>query len=212
MLEIGLIIWAWNRGWKGWALLPSGITLFVGFLLIFAGLTGGILILVVADLGTLIFMIAKGRKQEEAVVYIAPVDYNTPAVPQVTPAAELYNQPVKDASRNFTYPPTALAPVSKARLVLPDNTEIAIKDPVKLIGRNDLEKIVPPENLQYISRQHIMIKSDGSRYYVEDQATANSTKVNGINIKGLGKHELMDGDKIDLADAVALTFKVGSAF
>ena len=23
ILEIGLTIWAWKRGWKGWALLPA---------------------------------------------------------------------------------------------------------------------------------------------------------------------------------------------
>lgn len=33
VLEIGLTIAAWRRGWKGWALLPLGIGFGIGFLI-----------------------------------------------------------------------------------------------------------------------------------------------------------------------------------
>jgi hypothetical protein len=222
ILEIGLAIWAWKRGWKGWALLPIGIGLAGGFLIGFimgasgasmgsilgVGLVCDILLII-----TLIVMIAKPRNKEEPVVFRAPVVYNTPPVYPVNPAAvEPYNPPVKVQPVTVIEPATVLAPVNKARLVLPDNSEIAINDSVKTVGRNDLNRLVPPEELKYISRQHIMIKSDGSRYYVEDQNSSNNTKVNGVNITGKGKQEIRDGDRIDLADTIPLTFKVSSAF
>src|SRR4030042_6179325 len=93
--EIGLTIWAWNRGWKGWALLPVPLGYAAAFLMGFImgamgfsenDIIAPALILEGLIFAVLIFMIAKGRKQEEAVVYFVPVDYNTPAVPQVTPA------------------------------------------------------------------------------------------------------------------------------
>ena len=31
LIEIGLIAWAWRRGWKGWALLPFGLALVLAF-------------------------------------------------------------------------------------------------------------------------------------------------------------------------------------
>ena len=207
MLDIILTVFAWRRGWKALALLPMGITFFISLFLGFSEETiGWLFILIIAEIGTLIFMVAKGRKKEEPVVYVAPV------VPPVTPAIEPYSPPVKAPPAIVLEPPATLAPVNRAKLVLPDNSEIAINIPVKLIGRTDLEKVVSPDNLKYVSRRHFMINSDSSRYYVEDQNSSNSTKVNGINIKGLGKQELKDGDKIDLADMVGLTFKVNGAF
>jgi hypothetical protein len=38
ILEIGLTIAAWKRGWKGWAVLPLVIAFFIGF---FWGLVNG---------------------------------------------------------------------------------------------------------------------------------------------------------------------------
>src|SRR4030042_2138158 len=95
--EIGLTIGAGTRGWKAWALLPLGIGFGSAFLLglilgamglsedsaFMVGLVIDILIVCV-----LIFMVAKGRKKEESIVYIAPV------APLATPAAQLYTQPV----------------------------------------------------------------------------------------------------------------------
>lgn len=216
ILEIGLTIWAWKRGWKGWALLPLLGAFAGGFITglvmgnsihSMGSLIGATIIFDILCIIILIIMVAKPRQKEQ------PVVYNNPVVSPVTPAAvEPYNLSIKAQPVTVIEPVTVLAPVNKARLVLPDNSEIAINESEKPVGRNDLNKIVSPGELIYISRQHIMIKSDGSRYYVEDQNSSNNTKVNGINITGKGKHELRDGDRIDLADMVTLKFQVSSAF
>ncbi len=33
ILQVGLTIWAWNRGWKAFALIPLGVTMVIGFLI-----------------------------------------------------------------------------------------------------------------------------------------------------------------------------------
>ncbi|OGO04165.1 MAG: hypothetical protein A2Y60_02985 [Chloroflexi bacterium RBG_13_54_9] len=74
-LEIGLTIGAWRRGWRGWALLPLGIGVSVGFLVgtIMAASgapQGGILatglILDLACIGALVGMVLKPRKAGES--------------------------------------------------------------------------------------------------------------------------------------------------
>src|SRR4030042_1162605 len=220
--EIGLTIGAWTRGWKAWALLPLGIGFGSAFLLgLILGAMGlsedsALMVSLIIDIlviCVLIFMVAKGRKKEESIVYIAPAasPVAPPAYPPATPAVQLYKQQVMVQPAAAAEPATVVAPSTKARLVLPDNSEFVINVSSKTIGRNDFEKIVPPENLQYISRRQCTIKSEGSRFYIEDQNSSNSTKVNGVNIKGMGKQELKVGDKIDLADVLVLTFKVSSA-
>jgi ATP/ADP translocase len=72
VLEICLMIAAWQRGWKGWALLPPVITFGGGYLLgsiMFASgasdesmLAAG-LVLDFLCIGTLIGMIVKARKK-----------------------------------------------------------------------------------------------------------------------------------------------------
>jgi len=77
IIEIALAIWAWNRGWRGWSLLPIGIgwaiVLVVGFVLYDAGVLKivvpnirGLIIIELAVLGMLIFMIARPREKPSA--------------------------------------------------------------------------------------------------------------------------------------------------
>jgi pSer/pThr/pTyr-binding forkhead associated (FHA) protein len=66
---------------------------------------------------------------------------------------------------------------------------------------------VSPEDLKYISRQHLMIRTEEDKYFVEDLNSANGTKTNGSDIRGKSRQELKDGDRIEVADVVALTFK-----
>lgn len=65
ILEIGLTIAAWKRGWKGWALLPWVIALVAAFTV---SLVRGTATGVVADVilvGALIIMLARPRWAEE---------------------------------------------------------------------------------------------------------------------------------------------------
>jgi len=74
ILEIILTIVSWKKGWRGWALLPLGTVLFIGFMVgAMAGaagysevqvrqLTVGLLPLELISIGVLAWMAAKGRK------------------------------------------------------------------------------------------------------------------------------------------------------
>jgi len=74
VLEICLIIAAWQRGWKGWALLPAGIAFggsyLVGSIMLASGASEESLFTMglVCDLiciGALITMIARPRKKSQ---------------------------------------------------------------------------------------------------------------------------------------------------
>ena len=137
----------------------------------------------------------------------------TPPIPSTSPAASIIPapQPIPPAKPPQT-PTSPTAYIQRSWFILPDNSKIAIENSVKIIGRSDLEKVFSPDNLKYVSRRHFIINSEGGKYYIEDLNSANGTKVNGIDIKGKGKQEIKDGDKIDLANTVVLTFRVESTF
>jgi len=69
VIEIALTIWAFNKGWKWWALLPVGIGVGLGFLIgLMIGASGGSASdanwIVIFDIGVviaLIWMIAKPK-------------------------------------------------------------------------------------------------------------------------------------------------------
>lgn len=105
---------------------------------------------------------------------------------------------------------TVPLPLSSARMVLPDNSEIHISGKTRRLGRADFEKYLSPEALMFISRQHFLIISDGGKYYVEDLNSANGTKANGVLMRSGERHELKDGDRILVADVLTLTFRTGN--
>ncbi len=93
MLDIILTVFAWRRGWKAWALLPMGITFII---LLFVGVSeetiGLVLFFVLAELGTLIFMVVKPRKKSQQVTASTP---GSPVV-SVAPAA---GEPLSQSAR-----------------------------------------------------------------------------------------------------------------
>jgi len=93
-----------------------------------------------------------------------------------------------------------------AKLAMPDGNEILLAGNVRSLGRHDFEKSMPPEHVPYISRQHINLWYEDGQYYVEDRSSTNGTKINGTDIKGTGRHQLSDGDAIELAGKLNLTF------
>lgn len=78
------------------------------------------------------------------------------------------------------------------------------KDVVTL-GRGEECDIVLDE--RQISRQHIRILKEGTKFFIEDLESKNGTWLNNQQIKG--KRELRDGDEITLALAIHMRF-VGS--
>lgn len=105
-------------------------------------------------------------------------------------------------------PAPVTPPAAGAKLISPDNSEIALAEGTRVIGRGDFDRTLAGEDLKYISRQHLSITFEDSEYFVEDRDSANGTNLNGVEIKGKGKQMLQDGDRIEVAAVVTLTFKL----
>lgn len=98
--------------------------------------------------------------------------------------------------------------VARAKLVLSDNSEVPIGNGTSWIGRREVERILSPQDREFLSRQHAMFICEGGRYFVEDQGSANGTKVNGAEIRGTGRRELKDGDSIQFANVATARFVI----
>ncbi len=96
---------------------------------------------------------------------------------------------------------------TSAKLAMPDGNAILLAGNARSFGRHDFEGFMPQDNVSYISRQHINIWYENGQYYIEDRSSTNGTRINGTDIKGTGRHALTDGDLIELADKLSITFK-----
>jgi predicted component of type VI protein secretion system len=92
-------------------------------------------------------------------------------------------------------------------LVLPDSTELPVTGK-KVIGRVDLAKYASPAEVGWVSRQHFTIFEENGAFYIQDDKSTNGTKLDGVEIKQQGKHQLKDGSEILAGDAVKLMFKI----
>ena len=75
------------------------------------------------------------------------------------------------------------------------------------LGRNDLRSLVNADKADLISREHLRFDCEDGEYYIEDSKSTNGTKINGSSIKGKGRYLVKEGDEIELADALTLTFQ-----
>lgn len=119
-------------------------------------------------------------------------------------------QPTQPETKPYTDTLPATTPVLEAelaKLVMPDGGEILLAGNARSFGRHDFEKFMPQEHICYISRQHFNIWYENGQYYIEDRSSTNGTRLNGKDIKGAGRHALSDGDVIELARKLSLTFK-----
>jgi hypothetical protein len=107
-----------------------------------------------------------------------------------------------------TLPVTApVVEAASAKLAMPDGSVILLAGNARSFGRHDFEGFMPSDNVSYISRQHINIWYENGQYYIEDRSSTNGTSINGRDIKGTGRHALTDGDLIELAGKLSITFK-----
>jgi pSer/pThr/pTyr-binding forkhead associated (FHA) protein len=100
-------------------------------------------------------------------------------------------------------------PITKAvlaRLVLPNNTEIKILENETIFGRFNFVGAISADDLQFIGREHFKIMKMDDGVYIEDLDSVNGTKLNGEEIKGDGRKELKDGDKILVADVLKMRY------
>jgi hypothetical protein len=102
---------------------------------------------------------------------------------------------------------TPVAEVAAAKLSPPGGNDILLAGNTRSFGRRDFEEFMPSSQISYISRQHLNIWAENGQYYVEDRSSTNGTRINGIDIKGTGRHELADGDVIELAGKLSLNFQ-----
>ncbi|MBN1162075.1 MAG: FHA domain-containing protein, partial [Dehalococcoidales bacterium] len=193
-------------------------------------LIGGAAVLVGATITTTVLIRRRGSAVK--VTPAAPI-VNQPAAPVSTPPPSAPASPPAPAASTPTPPPAAPAsttppvapiptppPVSPAptpptvrvargKLLLPDNSEIQLTEAAKDIGRDDFTSLASPDNLKYVSRQHCRITTESGRFFIEDLQSANGTKVNGVEIADKGRQELKEGDVIELASLVRITFRTG---
>jgi hypothetical protein len=123
--------------------------------------------------------------------------------------------PVQNAAPSPIVTPIAppQAPIPQPQigksLVCPDGSEIALQTR-KSIGRLDLSKYASPTEARWISRLHFEVFEEKGESYIQDEKSLNGTKLNGKEIRALGKQLLRNGDEIIVGDAVKLLFKVKS--
>jgi hypothetical protein len=92
-----------------------------------------------------------------------------------------------------------------ARFVSPAGTTMPV---IGKLGRRDFEAFVTPEKAGLISRQHLQVTYENSSYQVEDVGSTNGTRLNGSDIRGSGRHTIENGDTVELAGVLKLTFKL----
>jgi len=102
---------------------------------------------------------------------------------------------------------TSVIEAISAKLATPDGSEIILAGNSRSFGRHDFEKFMAADKVSYISRQHINIWYEDNQYFIEDRSSTNGTRVNGTEIKGSGRRALEDGDTVDLAGKLTITFK-----
>jgi pSer/pThr/pTyr-binding forkhead associated (FHA) protein len=66
---------------------------------------------------------------------------------------------------------------------------------------------VKADKADLISRQHRRFDCEDGECFIEDRGSTNGTKLNGSNINGKGRYLLREGDKVELADILTLTYK-----
>lgn len=102
---------------------------------------------------------------------------------------------------------TPLAAGPSAKFTSEGGKEVSLNAAGQALGRSDLHGLAAPDKADLLSRKHFSLSYENSGYYVEDQGSTNGTRLNGSDIRGKGRQLLKDGDKIDLAGALTITFK-----
>jgi len=105
-------------------------------------------------------------------------------------------------------PSTSVTEAPPAKLVMPDGSEMLMAGNTRTFGRPDFEKLLPGDRASFISRQHINVWYEDGKYYIEDRGSTNGTRINGSEIRGSGRQALVDGDVVELANKLSITFKV----
>ncbi len=102
----------------------------------------------------------------------------------------------------------ATTPVdSGPRFVMSNGEAIPLSGGSATLGRSDFSSQVRADEADLISRRHLRFDYEDGEYYIEDRGSTNGTRINGSSIEGKGRYLLKDGDKVEVADVLTLTFK-----
>jgi len=93
------------------------------------------------------------------------------------------------------------------KFVTSDGGSVPLSGNSGSLGRSDFRSMAKSGKADLISREHIRFDCEDGDYFIEDRNSTNGTKVNGTKISGKGRFLLNDGDVIELADALSLTFR-----
>lgn len=93
------------------------------------------------------------------------------------------------------------------KFVTSDGGSVSLSGSSGSLGRSDFRSMAKSGKADLISREHIQFDCEDGDYYIEDRNSTNGTKINGSSISGEGRFLLRDGDVVELADALTLTFK-----
>jgi len=102
---------------------------------------------------------------------------------------------------------TALAGGLPAKFVTSKGDMLSLSGSSGSLGRHDFQSLLAHDRADLISRQHVFLGYEKGEYFIEDRNSTNGTRLNGASIKGRGRQQLRDGDTVELANAVSLTFK-----
>jgi hypothetical protein len=93
------------------------------------------------------------------------------------------------------------------KFILSNGEHIPLSGNSGSFGRSDFRTLVKADEADLISRRHIQFNCEDGECYIEDRSSTNGTKLNGSSIDGKGRYLLREGDKVELADILTLTFK-----
>ena len=93
------------------------------------------------------------------------------------------------------------------KFILSNGEQLSLSGNAGSLGRSDFRSLVKPDKADLISRQHIRFDCEDGECYIEDRNSTNGTKLNRSSIEGKGRYLLREGDKVELADILTLTFK-----
>jgi hypothetical protein len=93
------------------------------------------------------------------------------------------------------------------RLIMSNGEHIPLSSSGGALGRGDFSSLVKADEADLISRRHIRFDCEDGECFIEDRGSTNGTRLNGSPIKGKGRYLLREGDEVELADILTLTFK-----
>jgi len=160
-------------------------------------------LIVVAAAGAAGFIVVRQRRLKQVALVQAAPPGPTPA-PAPAPSFETQVvQPGTIMIRAPTGETMTLTAVLQA-----GTRNIPITRLPQVFGRSDFVDVAPREVINAISRRHFEIGYDYAQgtFYIQDLGSTNGTYVNGVDIRGKGLVPLRNGDRINVAGVLDLTF------